>query len=438
MATRLVGVESTAPRLPQGVITASQGTSATDLAAGNVASTAATDATTKANAAQAYAIQRANHTGTQAIATVTDLQTELDSKLDVGGGTMTGPLELAADPAEGLEAATKQYVDTHVGMAGVSNTATFSYNTTTTEPPTGNQLRLNNTTFTAATRLWVSQTTVDGLDISIGLARILTGHQIYFQDRDNAAAWVKYNVTADGVDDGTYYDFAVSYHSGPGGIPAGQVEFQAVAPGTVGVPPGGTAGQVLAKTSATDYAVGWTDAAQSWDVIPVTNNWAMDSGPPGIGSSLSGDLLFLPLRCPACQIDRLGIDVTTAGTAGAIARLGIYANHTSRLAPEMLVYDAGTVDATTTGFKSLTFSAVTWTGGLMWLAVAIQGSGGSVSIRTTSPPSNVWTIFSSTPSNLLNRTYLLGSTPSALPSTISSASLVPYSLPNPKIIFHTA
>ena len=108
--------------------------------------------------------------------------------------------------------------------------------------------------------MWVSVTTVDGLDASIGLARILAGTQIYFQDRDNAANWVKYNVTADGVDDGTYYDYVIAYHSGPGGIPAGQIEFQLITPGTVGVPPSGGTGQVLAKESSADYDVTWIDA----------------------------------------------------------------------------------------------------------------------------------------------------------------------------------
>lgn len=44
-------------------------------------SAAATDATTKANAAQAAAVQRGNHTGEQAISTVTGLQTALDGKI---------------------------------------------------------------------------------------------------------------------------------------------------------------------------------------------------------------------------------------------------------------------------------------------------------------------------------------------------------------------
>ena len=70
---------------------------------------------------------------------------------------------------------------------------------------------------------------------------------------------MKYNVTADSVDDGAYFDFAVAYHSGPGGIPAGQIEFQLITPGTVGVPPAAGTGQVLAKESGADYDVDWID-----------------------------------------------------------------------------------------------------------------------------------------------------------------------------------
>lgn len=45
-----------------------------------VSTAQAADATSKANAAQAFAIQRSNHTGTQAISTVVGLQTALDGK----------------------------------------------------------------------------------------------------------------------------------------------------------------------------------------------------------------------------------------------------------------------------------------------------------------------------------------------------------------------
>ena len=195
---------------------------------------------------------------TKPVSTAT--QTALNSKAGTAVFTSStnGLAPLSGGGAANFLRADGSWAQPPGSLAGVSNTATFSYNTTTTEPPTGNQLRLNNTTQPSATRLWVSQTTVDGLDVGAGFARILAGHQIYFQDRDDASKWIKYNVTADGTDDGTYYDFTVAYHSGPGGIPAGQVELQAIAPGTVGVPPGGTTGQAMTKTSSTDYAVAWT------------------------------------------------------------------------------------------------------------------------------------------------------------------------------------
>lgn len=42
-----------------------------------------------------------------------NVQTQLGTKLPLAGGTLTGALQLAADPAAALQAATKQYVDSH-------------------------------------------------------------------------------------------------------------------------------------------------------------------------------------------------------------------------------------------------------------------------------------------------------------------------------------
>lgn len=52
------------------------------------------------------------------ISEVLNLQTTLDSKVDMAGSTMTGSLILSADPTTALEAATKQYVDAHAGGGG--------------------------------------------------------------------------------------------------------------------------------------------------------------------------------------------------------------------------------------------------------------------------------------------------------------------------------
>ena len=40
-----------------------------------------------------------------------EVEITVSAKLDKTGGTMTGPLELAGDPTEDLEPATKKYVD---------------------------------------------------------------------------------------------------------------------------------------------------------------------------------------------------------------------------------------------------------------------------------------------------------------------------------------
>lgn len=49
----------------------------------------------------------------------TDLQTALNAKLSLSGGTMTGAITLAADPAAALQPATKQYVDALGVLTGV-------------------------------------------------------------------------------------------------------------------------------------------------------------------------------------------------------------------------------------------------------------------------------------------------------------------------------
>ena len=45
-----------------------------------------------------------------------NVQTQLNAKLPLAGGTLTGALQLAADPATAFQAATKQYVDTHAAL----------------------------------------------------------------------------------------------------------------------------------------------------------------------------------------------------------------------------------------------------------------------------------------------------------------------------------
>jgi hypothetical protein len=81
---------------------------------------------------------------------------------------------------------------------------------------------------TAATKLWVSHTNVDGLDVTVGLARIKAGSQIYIQDFDDSTKWLLFNVTADGINKGVYHEFAIAFAAGPGNIPTQKVALQSI------------------------------------------------------------------------------------------------------------------------------------------------------------------------------------------------------------------
>lgn len=69
-------------------------------------------------------------------------------------------------------------------------------------------------------------------------------------------------------------------------------------------------------------------------------------------------------------ITELGCEVVTAGSAGAVARLGLYTNGQGR--PGDLVYDTGTVATTSTGVKSFTGLRIPLRRGIYWLALAPQ------------------------------------------------------------------
>ena len=69
-----------------------------------VASAAAADATSKANAAQAAAVQRSNHTGTQAIGTVDGLQAALDGKASTTDARLSDAREWSAATVTQAEA----------------------------------------------------------------------------------------------------------------------------------------------------------------------------------------------------------------------------------------------------------------------------------------------------------------------------------------------
>ena len=87
----------------------------------------------------------------------------------------------------------------------------------------------------------------------------------------------------------------------------------------------------------------------------------------------------------------VGTHVITAGGVGAVIRLGVFQLDPDTLTVTQLLQDAGTVSATTTGFKTIAISLTTIN--VQWIAVAQQAEGtASVPlVRAVSTNSNFFT-----------------------------------------------
>ncbi len=95
------------------------------------------------------------------------------------------------------------------------------------------------------------------------------------------------------------------------------------------------------------------------------------SGTTTTATPAASDLRLVPVYMPASRtIDRIGCNVTTAGTAGHVARLGVYNADPGTGLPTTVRVDAGTVAVDTTGVKEVAITATLH--GLHWLGVTTQ------------------------------------------------------------------
>jgi len=102
----------------------------------------------------------------------------------------------------------------------------------------------------------------------------------------------------------------------------------------------------------------------------------------GGGSDTNGNLFAFPLPCYQGMppIKSLAMYVNTAGSTGAVYRLGLYAD-TGGAYPGALIVDAGTVSAAATsglGQAEVTLATPVGGSGLIWGAVALQGAPSTV------------------------------------------------------------
>lgn len=100
-----------------------------------------------------------------------------------------------------------------------------------------------------------------------------------------------------------------------------------------------------------------------------------------INSMFLNQMYYRPFWVPVRRaFDRIGVDVSTAATAGGVLRFGLYSG---RGRPESLIVDAGTAASTATGSVEVTI-AQTLGPGVYWIALAPQVATCSVRAYTAS------------------------------------------------------
>lgn len=146
-----------------------------------------------------------------------------------------------------------------------SSTYAYTLSTSATPPPTAGQIRSDGATAATSTVLYLSYKVSGGNDVAPLLRAVTVDDRITTQDRSDSSQYAEFVVTQDAIDFPAelYVAVPVAYVAGTG---VGKNN-QAVAlfhsmvgaqgdPG-VGVPPGGTTGQVLVKQSDADFDTAW-------------------------------------------------------------------------------------------------------------------------------------------------------------------------------------
>lgn len=191
----------------------------------------------------------------------------------------------------------------------------------------------------------------------------------------------------------------------------------------VGVPAGGTTGQMLTKTTDNDYDTGWADSGGGGGMPQ--KPWQYGAGwflaKPTV-PSLQVNIAMTPGRLRATRwilgdttLSGVAIKSTQSGGDGSVCRLGVYAD--SGGLPGALVLDLGTYDTTTVGnveiLCDLQLAAGAW-----WFAVGMSTGANHLIIGTNDDVNEVATY--TTASTALNGTtgiYIDGVSGTTMPAT---------------------
>jgi hypothetical protein len=169
-----------------------------------------------------------------------------------------------------------------------------------------------------------------------------------------------------------------------------------------GVPLGGSEQQVLIKASAADLDTAWSTKQAPGLAYPRNTQSTVKFYAPSPfaleGATITSTLdtvVYSPLWITHdVELIACGVRVIT-GAAGAVYRIGFYSAGSDGV-PESLLLDAGTVDASSPGYKTITGLSLNLSAGEYWSAVVLQGAsgaqtrtnGGAIPVRTSNSVAN--------------------------------------------------
>lgn len=188
-----------------------------------------------------------------------------------------------------------------------------------------------------------------------------------------------------------------------------------------------TYGQVVATVLAVDALT----SGQAYENFLRSSLWYPTVPCTGTGTNQIPNqaLRLAPFDVPrSLTLSGLAVEVSTAGEASSTFRFGIYADDGTGY-PGLLVLDAGTVAADTTGVKTLTISQAL-TPGRYWVGGVTQGA--ATTPATLRTPANAMVSIGSsttpaTTSSLMayNQTGVSGALPSPFTTSVSGAGQAP-------------
>jgi hypothetical protein len=102
--------------------------------------------------------------------------------------------------------------------SGFSTKFEYTFETTTTAPPTNSQLRLDNADAAQATKMWLHNSDADALDVSNLLKLIESGFIIFVQDKNDPTQAHKFRASGPIVAQTGYCEIPITHEIGTGAL----------------------------------------------------------------------------------------------------------------------------------------------------------------------------------------------------------------------------